>query len=75
MGHSSRDGTSFGNRVKSFFVTYSSLGENIAYGPSSGIDQIASLFIDDGVPSRGHRKAIINKAFTHVGIACGCFAN
>jgi len=44
------------------------MGENIAYGPKSGRDIVASLLIDDGVPGRGHRHNIMNEKFGVVGI-------
>jgi len=47
------------------------LGENIAYGEITGRDIVCGLLIDDGVPSRGHRTNIMNKAFTQIGAGYG----
>jgi uncharacterized protein YkwD len=49
-------------------------GEAIAYGPyvaGRGRDVIIQLLVDDGVPSRGHRKALFNKAYRLAGVSCG----
>jgi len=47
------------------------LGENIAYGETSGRGIVCGLLIDDGVPSRGHRANIMSKVFTQIGAAYG----
>jgi uncharacterized protein YkwD len=46
-------------------------GENIAHGDTNGREIVCSLLIDDGVPSRGHRTNIMNRAFTQTGVGFG----
>jgi len=48
------------------------LGENLQYGATrSGTDVIMMLWIDGGVPSRGHRDNIMDDSFTITGIFTG----
>lgn len=51
-----------------YFGFYS---ENISYGYNDARKIVIQLLEDDNVPSRGHRKTILSRAFTHVGIGCG----
>lgn len=49
-------------------------GEAISYGPyvaDRGRDVIAQLLVDDGVPSRGHRKALFDSDYRLAGVNCG----
>ena len=45
-------------------------GENIGTGDIDGTNMIISLFVDDGVPSRGHRKLLLAAPYAYVGIGC-----
>jgi uncharacterized protein YkwD len=45
-------------------------GENIDYG-ATGLQVVIDLIVDDGVPSRGHRRNVLDPAFRAVGIAVG----
>ncbi len=50
------------------------IGEAISYGPYTadrGRDVIAQLIVDDGVPSRGHRKTLYDNDYRLAGVSCG----
>jgi uncharacterized protein YkwD len=72
-GHESPNGDSFKIRIKKNIINSKiiGIGENIDYGNSSARDIILSLLIDDGVPSRGHRKNILTPNFNIVGVSIG----
>lgn len=56
MGHTNSKRQSFGNRTSSFGY----LGENCSYGYNKALDIVFQLMLDEGVPSLGHRKNILN---------------
>lgn len=72
-GHNGSDKSTPEIRMKRYGLFSGSwtLGENIAYGDTTGREIICSLLIDDGVPSRGHRTNIMNRAFTQTGVGYG----
>lgn len=47
------------------------VGESITYGPDNAEDAVRQLIIDDGVPTRGHRKMLFDTRWRHAGAACG----
>ena len=47
------------------------ISENIAFGLDSARSMTVALIIDDGVPSRGHRKNIFDGRARVMGVACG----
>ena len=53
------------------YCSYNAVGENCSYGYATGIEIVKSLLIDDGVDTRGHRKNILSRAFSHAGVAVG----
>ena len=70
-GHDGSDGSSMRDRIQRYCEWKNKIGENLSYkNPTGGgRDYVVGLFIDDGVPSRGHRKNIFNPIFKYVGIA------
>lgn len=69
-GHRSADGRMPGDRVKrrggDIFV-----GETISYGYDDPGSVVRQLIVDDGVPSRGHRKLIFAPGNRFAGVGCG----
>jgi uncharacterized protein YkwD len=70
-GHSGSDGSSSINRIDRYGKWNKCAGENISYGYNDARKIIAALLIDDGVPSRGHRKNLLDNNFNHVGVDIG----
>ncbi|MDR1307607.1 MAG: CAP domain-containing protein [Treponema sp.] len=72
-GHTGSDRSTPESRMKRYGVFSGSwtLGENIAYGETTGRTIVCQLLIDDGVPGRGHRVNILNKAFAQTGVGYG----
>jgi len=73
MGHNSSDGATPEARMRRYggFSGSWTYGENIAYGDTTAREIVCSLLIDDGVPGRGHRTNIMNRAFTQTGAGYG----
>ena len=49
----------------------STWGENISYGRNDAKEMVIKLLEDEKEPKRGHRKNILSRAYTHVGIGFG----
>lgn len=68
IGHTSTDGTSFGDRLKRY-VKMSGMAENCSYGKEKPIDILMQLLIDDGVPNKGHRVSILSPKYFSIGVS------
>jgi uncharacterized protein YkwD len=47
------------------------MAEALAYGPADAAAIVRQLIIDDGVPTRPHRKILFDKRYFKAGVACG----
>ncbi|HWR01645.1 MAG TPA: CAP domain-containing protein [Chlorobaculum sp.] len=70
-GHAGSDGSSPLTRLNRYGRWDVVAGENISYGFNDARTIVTSLLIDDGVPSRGHRKNLLNSSFRFVGVDIG----
>ena len=70
-GHNGTDGSSPFDRMNRYCRLDGVSGECVDYGNTDAADVLLALLIDDGVPSRGHRKNMCNPEYTLVGAAVG----
>ena len=68
IGHNSSDGRRFSVRAKEE-GGYAAWAENCSYGMHHPFGVIMQLLIDDGVPSLGHRKNMLNGSYNLIGTA------
>lgn len=57
--HKNRKGEKPSTRMKRYGHVFYGGGENIINGEKNALESIITLIIDDGIPSRGHRKTIL----------------
>ena len=76
FGHTGSDGSSLTSRVQKRHgkMIYSQLGEccdqpKIFEGPDFAQITVIRYILDEGVPSRGHRKLLYTKGFEYIGIS------
>lgn len=70
-GHYGSDGSSPVTRIQRYKKDAKLAGENIDYGWVDPREVVISLFVDDGIYNRGHRKNLFQKDFIYIGVACG----
>ncbi len=68
IGHQSSDGTSTFVRIRRY-AQGGYMAENCAYGSSDPLAIVLQLLIDEGVSSLGHRKSILSKDYSYVGVS------
>ena len=59
------------SRIDRYCEKVMGCGENIDYGSESALEVVMSLFVDDGVKSRGHRNNLLNKEYKYCGYYSG----
>jgi len=70
-GHRSGNSNMIEDRVKPYGRWSGAIGENICYGNDSARERLLTWLIDDGFPSRGHRRRLLGTEFQVAGISCG----
>ena len=75
-GHATKSGKSgkqghkgFKKRFKSTEKSFYTFGENCYYGKDNALLIVLSLLIDNGVEDLGHRKNMLDKNFSFVGVS------
>ena len=71
--HIGSDGSDPSTRIARYGFAQS-WAENIGYGGYGGDTAegiVQNLIIDDGYPSRGHRKSLLNPRYQLIGVGCG----
>lgn len=71
VGHGGSDGSTMESRLSRFGEWGGAAGENIDYGNGDARRIVASMLVDDGVPSRGHRQNLMDARFNAVGVSIG----
>ena len=71
LQHEGSDGSMAWDRVNRYGKWSGRISENMSFGPETGRDVVSALIVDDGVPSRGHRKNLFDPEVRLVGLACG----
>ncbi|MFQ5937004.1 MAG: CAP domain-containing protein [Acidiferrobacterales bacterium] len=74
VGHKGIRGSWPTDRVNRYGRWRQTIGESIYYGRSKAREIVIWLIVDDGVPSRAHRRNIFDPAFHFIGVGCGAHA-
>lgn len=73
-GHNSSSGVTLGNRIRAAGYSYTTLGENIAWGQQSP-EQVVDMWFNEKPPNDVHRQNILNCAFRDIGVGYIYLAN
>jgi len=71
LEHRGSDGSRPARRMSRYGDWRGGVAENIAFGVNSAREVIVQLLVDDGVPARGHRAALLDPGWGYAGAACG----
>jgi hypothetical protein len=67
VSHTSTNGTSFSSRLQQAGIRNCG-SENMSLGNGNVLMAIAMLYLDHGLENLGHRKTLLNKEYTNIGI-------
>lgn len=70
-GHTGENGSTPFSRMDRYGRWQRVAAENINYGADVAAEVVRDLIVDDGVPSRSHRKVMFKPEYRVTGIACG----
>jgi uncharacterized protein YkwD len=70
-GHKGSDGSVPEDRLNRYGSWTNVVGENIAYSSITARETVMGWIVDDGNPTRGHRKNLFNAQYLATGIALG----
>lgn len=70
VSHEGADRSTPRDRMSRFAGIDGLTGEAISFGLDEPEDIVIELVVDDGVPSRAHRKLLMNPAFRFAAVAC-----
>jgi len=71
VGHIGSRENSFQDRLEVFGKWNDCIAEALDYGSVNGFEVVLALLVDDGLPTRPHRQAILNPRFRKVGVGVG----
>lgn len=69
--HTGSDGSQPSDRASRRLGAKAHCGENLDFGSESPREHVASLIVDDDVPSRGHRTNLFRPEYRAVGVGLG----
>ncbi len=72
LGHNSTDGTDFGTRMKRAGIKYCA-NENISLSSQSVLLSVLLLYLDINLPGLGHRKALLDKNLSEIGVGSALY--
>ena len=71
VGHVGSDGRQLSERIKEFGDWDGSLAEVLCYGAVTATEVVCALLVDDGLPFREHREALLLPDLRWIGVAFG----
>jgi hypothetical protein len=73
VSHTSTNGTSFAKRLQAAGIRNCG-SENMSLGNGNVLMAIAMLYLDHGLENLGHRKTLLNREYTNVGIGATMYS-